>query len=405
MIRIQSNPSIPSTETVEVKFGPFDAETEFNEGNTKVQPLFMLNTFQEWSMSQERQHQAFKQSLLPIEDATKIATRPDDQMDLLWMRAYLREKLSKSYATTGEPVYSPEITLLALMDYRTVYQHNMHKNYSKGALELLATKIKLLAPRLPKDTLDTWMRELPTANLSQHMKDLLSPSKDRSSCARSQTNTHERDRSSSFTRQIPVDDGSDRMILNCNPDLNTNQAHIDSNDTMDEDISELELDENLRPLVDKPVDLSIHLADMVLSMFKVVSEAPGCADQADNSLSGTNTTLGRRDGYGGSIDDLGSGFSTLTDFFSRDPKRRTSNLSTSENNASQKMRQFHFVLQDAAKIKSIKKIPTYEVFKRTVVALRHVKLADRLTTDDEKTAFWLNVRSVMWYAFAGTVST
>jgi hypothetical protein len=52
-------------------------------------------------------------------------------------------------------------------------------------------------------------------------------------------------------------------------------------------------------------------------------------------------------------------------------------------------------MKESAKLKSIKKMPTFESFKKAIVVLRHVRLEGKLKSEDDKICFWLNVRNAL----------
>jgi hypothetical protein len=190
---------------------------------------------------------------------------------------------------------------------------------------------------------------------------------------------------------------SDRLILNCLPI--TSSAHIDSNDSLDDAAMAEALDSSLQQMIAKPVNLSVKLAELMVSMMKVVAEPPtlrnGAANQdAPSSLKSPKyESTSIRDLRSLNMLKIGGGASNakrgsiagLKDAFTGQPDCDPEN----------------FVLNDPSVLRNIKKMPTYEVFKNMLLGLRYVKLEHSqdnvgLQTEEEKICFWLNVRNVLW---------
>ena len=181
------------------------------------------------------------------------------------------------------------------------------------------------------------------------------------------------------------DSAQDKLVLNCNPKLQSRV--IDSTDTIDSvgldiDMSVDDLDSATKALLQNPVKLSIQLTELIFSMFQVVSATPSCQQLSLINVSKMNTLSM------GSLQDLGS---SPIELFKKKPSSNNDKLSDIE----KQLRQDHYVLDDASKLKLIKKMPSYELFKKQLLLLRWVDLDQGLHIDEEKLAFWLNVRHIL----------
>jgi hypothetical protein len=317
--------------------------------------------------------------------------------ELYWMRAYCYEKLARVFGADEKASFDLGKTKCSLHNYAKVLESILSETRTSGKAidgiyESLLGKIKILVTKIPKETIEEWLKTQCVV-VEHAVRRVISPAKV-STSAGSAPKTEFRLQQSA-TEASPLHrsasyEPSDRLILNCNP-LMSSHAHIDSNDSLDEEISELELSPSLRGLIYKPVELSVKIAELFVSMFILLSRSTNDTETMKNGAAKTSWKSGRD-----AFDDLGSGMNSMGDLRSFHPfldffsKNGSSNVDYDG-----KIPETQFTLSDPNSFKKIKKMPTFEAFKRMIVALRHVKLEEKVNTEEDKICFWLNVRNVL----------
>ena len=332
-------------------------EIENTEDRKSIAGVFDTGLFGQYRASRP---QPFLKTIEVLSKA--IDKSKSDLVDARWMRGYCYEKLAK-YPFGKES--DSNHALAALTDYAKVIDAKAAE--MSPEVEGLLLRVQSLLGKLHRDEIDRWIKTLPSA-VSALVIAFVQP-KQQSLLSPASTSQHTESGSIPRSRSYET---TDRLILNCNPDLD-NHAHIDSNETLDEDISELELPESLREFVKKPVALSVHLAEMITSMFKVVSIAPKGVD------------VGSGNSNQGSLSEINS-LHPVFDMLKRD---------RSNSKHAQRGADINFALSDAGALKSIKKMPTYESFRRAIVVLRHNNIDDYLRSDTDCLTFWINIRNVL----------
>lgn len=331
--------------------------------------------------------------------------------DLYWMKAYCFEKMSKKMNASGVFQYKAEHVLSALSDLTQALRMKLQDYPTHPDARIIVQRIQSLVSTLPKVDIDKWistlsgneekmirkaLRPAPPKPLTPHSTELELVAPKDGAVSPAPTS---RSRSNSQLSHIET---MDRMIMNCSTET-TNHAHIDSADSMVEDemISEHQLSAELQELTRHPVELSVRIATMILSLFKMISEPPLCVSFSGGGFVNTGRQIQMMENIGDSLTDMKAGSGKFFDFsfgfMSKSPSPlppgRMEQKSYSER--LQHVRENNFLLQSANRFKQLKGMPTFESFKHTIVALRHAKL-DELSTDEDKLCFWLNVRNVLF---------
>lgn len=333
--------------------------------------------------------------------------RHPHSIELLWMQAYIQEKCSKL------PNARPEIAFKAMKFYGDCLRRKLEaegNHTSNGVTEFLHMKLKKCALKVPVSQVEEWLQQDMPAELADTLKQSIIPPPP----VIVDTVTAKLTHPPKFHRRALSTDTSDRLILNCDPVLQSH-AHVDSNESIDENISETMLSPSLRSLVSKPVDLAIQMADMLVSMYMVLSEPPAgtrfstgtrgkTTGKSFSDFSEPSALGGAKYGAGGSIRELRS-FHPVMEFI----------MSAGKGDADSKKSKFGdpaikddrintqcFVMEDPVALKAVKKMPTYEAFKNVIVALRFVKLDDM--SEEHLMCFWLNVRNALQYVVRNIIS-
>lgn len=190
---------------------------------------------------------------------------------------------------------------------------------------------------------------------------------------------------------VPSSTLGEKMILNCFP--GSAASVVDNSDTFTDDSILLDsMSDEVKRLVDNPVDFSIELMEMMISMVKVISTPP--AGMRGFGLTDKNNTLG-------SISDIvsanrshwwGGGRVFNNDATTAADLDRDSGSDSKYSQHSQMESEFiDYRLLDPILFKSIRRMPTFETFRKFLFALRFVNLQSHLINDEDRILFWVNV--------------
>lgn len=293
----------------------------------------------------------------------EIGKNYGDNYDLRlhWWRAYYLEKGSKlGNNVDAEQIEFALTAYSKALDYALEAIEENTSSVCLGHLDKIVNKMKFLMTKISRDRLEIWQKNAPP-RAKTRLQRLIFPTND-------QKKKEQTTKPATKVERENIPSGSeatDRLILNCNPDISN--IHIDSNDNIDEDISEHDLDPELKHFLSVPAILAFQLAHVIVSMLRLVSTPPSGFDSLKPE--GHHMT---------SIDNLKP--TPIVDLFKKSKKKAVEE---------------YFILNDASNLKKVKKMPIYDKFKQMVVALRLVKLKEGLKTDMEKLSFWSNVRNVL----------
>jgi hypothetical protein len=336
-----------------------------------------------------------------IDQLTTLLSKNQNCAELFIMRGYCHEKSARRHHENG--LTHNESNVSALKSALSDYLEAIRSDYQQS--EYLGKRFRHVYGRLPKEVGENWLANCATD--SDFLHSILKPKQHRQKHSKSpdayRSNNNDNDKflseESARQQRRPSHDTTDHLVLNCvvfpSRSAGNSRTHIDSAETLDmhdDDfgMTEADLPPAIRELSEKPVELSIRLADTISSMFRIISEPP---TGFETLFRKTGNSLARSKSNFSSMSNL-KGRSPVFDLLSGGDINSTDTATRPQNCATGRP-EHDFVMTNANKLKAIKTMPTFETFKRTLMALRWVRLEETIRTEEERLCFWLNIRNTM----------